>query len=123
MDIMSLNWLAILVGAIAYALFGVIYYSVQQKKKETETKAATNYLVALSVALVVSVLVQGILQKTGTITWESGLVVGLSIGIIVSLVYVKNYVFGLLTKSVFYLVIWDHIIAITLVGFVQGLIG
>lgn len=127
MDWSELNVVAILIGALLYAVYGGIYYTIMLgKKKDTQfkqTEGPLKYVVSIMIAFVSSFIVAFFVQAAGAEGTLSGLIVGLCIGIIITLVYLKNTLFGLVTKKAFYIAVGDHLIIFALLGMVHGFIN
>ncbi|WP_226681773.1 DUF1761 domain-containing protein [Sutcliffiella horikoshii] len=127
-----MNWsemdvVAILIGAFLYAVYGGIYYTIMLgKKKDTQfkqTEGPLKYVMSIMIAFVSSFIVASFVQVAGAEGILSGLIVGSLIGIIITLVYLKNTLFGLVTKKAFYIAVGDHLIIFTMLGMVHGVIN
>ncbi|SFB02881.1 MULTISPECIES: DUF1761 domain-containing protein [unclassified Bacillus (in: firmicutes)] len=127
----ELNYLAVLVGGIIYMGFGAIYFSpilfgnkwVELNKVEFNegTNNTLSYVGSALVAMLSSLLMAVVVHLTGADGVLSGLTVGLLIGLFVSLAYLKNTLFGLTNKKVFFIAIGDHLIIFTVLGILHGL--
>ncbi|MEA3321391.1 MAG: DUF1761 domain-containing protein [Bacillota bacterium] len=127
MDWSELNVVAILIGALLYAFYGGIYYTIMLGKKKDpqfkQTEGPLKYVVSIIIAFASSIIVASLVQAAGAEGILSGLIVGLLIGIIITLVYLKNTLFGLITKKAFYIAVGDHLIIFTLLGMVHGVLN
>ncbi|MBM7704169.1 DUF1761 domain-containing protein [Metabacillus iocasae] len=108
---------AFIVGAILYMLYGGIYYSILLRNKKNHPIA---YVVSVLVAFVSSFLVGTIVQATGVESILGGALTGMAIGFLISIVYVKNTMFGLIEKRACYIAIGDHFVIFTILGAVHG---
>ncbi|RKP51427.1 DUF1761 domain-containing protein [Cohnella endophytica] len=118
----ELNYLAIVAGGILYMIFGAIYYSIFVGK-ENQSPGALKYVISAIVAFISSFLVAMLVQATGADGWREGLAVGGIIGILISIVYLKNTLFGLVKKRIFMIAIGDHLIIFSLLGVLHGLMA
>lgn len=123
--------LAVIVGAVLYALYGGVYYSLLLSDKKSEknkyilsyqTEGASKYIMSILVAIISSLIVASIIQMVGSENSVQGLRVGAFIGAVISLVYVKNALFGLMPRRSLYIAIGDHLVIFTIVGIVQGIL-
>lgn len=117
---LDVNLLAILVGAVLYMVYGGIYYSILLGKKEQDSKGPIKYAVAVIVAFISSLLVGILVQATGSNGLVEGALTGVFIGILISIVYLKNALFGLMTNRMFLIAIGDHLIIFPLLGAIHG---
>lgn len=117
---LNVNLLAVLAGAVVYMVYGGIYYSILLGKKEQDSTGPIKYAVAVIVAFISSLLVGIFVQATGSNGLVEGALTGVFIGILISIVYLKNALFGLMTKRMFLIAIGDHLIIFTLLGAVHG---
>ncbi|MGG1631620.1 DUF1761 domain-containing protein [Rossellomorea sp. NRS-1567] len=117
---LNVNLLAVLAGALVYMVYGGIYYSILLGKKEQDSTGPIKYAVAVIVAFISSLLVGIFVQATGSNGLVEGALTGVFIGILISIVYLKNALFGLMTKRMFLIAIGDHLIIFTLLGAVHG---
>lgn len=117
---LNVNLLAILAGAVVYMVYGGIYYSILLGKKEQDSTGPIKYAVAVIVAFISSLLVGIFVQATGSNGLVEGALTGVFIGILISIVYLKNALFGLMTKRMFLIAIGDHLIIFSLLGAVHG---
>ncbi|MEF7563650.1 DUF1761 domain-containing protein [Bacillus infantis] len=131
---MSIDWssislLPVIAGGMVYILYGGIYYSIALSKKYTSNHEIINkqsqgpfkYIYSVIIAFMISYLIAAVLQATGSDSLLDGAVLGFSAGLLISIVYVKNALFGLVTKKSLVIAVGDHIIAFTMVGMVVGL--
>ncbi|WP_226672703.1 DUF1761 domain-containing protein [Rossellomorea aquimaris] len=116
----DLNLFAFLAGAVLYMIYGGIYYSILLGKKDQDGAGPVKYVVAVLVAFISSALVGVLVQGTESSGLASGALVGGIVGILVSIVYLKNALFGLMTKRMFLIAIGDHLIIFTLLGALHG---
>jgi hypothetical protein len=130
MDWNNLNYIAIIVGGVLYILYGTIYYSVLLSDKkgsnnknfiENQSKGSTKYIFSVIIAFISSFLVAILVQASGANTWLEGVGVGFIIGILMTIVYLKNSLFGLMSNKAFLIAIGDHLIIFSLLGGLHGL--
>ncbi|TDL31787.1 DUF1761 domain-containing protein [Jeotgalibacillus sp. S-D1] len=122
---------AIIIGGLAYMAFGGIYYSALLSKKnpknkeisEQQSEGPAKYILAVCVAFISSFFMAVVIQTTNIQGAAEGLAAGLSIGAVISLVYAKNCLFGLLSKKALGIAAGDHLIAFSLLGIIHGLWG
>ncbi|WP_377887774.1 DUF1761 domain-containing protein [Alkalihalobacillus sp. R86527] len=126
----GISIMAFVAGGFLYMVYGGIYYSIllsDKKKSENEqfllneSKGPFKYFVAVVVAFISSLIVAIFVQISSSTGIISGLGIGLLIGTIIMLVYLKNYMFGLLNKRAFYIAIGDHLVIFTFLGALHGL--
>jgi len=126
----SINYLPVIVGGVAYMMYGGIYYSVvlSNKKKsnnkdilENQSKGPFKYIYSVIIAFINSFLMAVLIQSTGSENLLAGVGIGFIIGLLVSIVYLKNALFGLMSKRSFLIAIGDHLIIFTLLGAIHGL--
>ncbi|MCM3651743.1 DUF1761 domain-containing protein [Metabacillus litoralis] len=126
----NLNYIAIIVGGVLYMLYGTIYYSVLLSDKkgsknkefiENQSEGSAKYVFSVIIAFINSFLVALLVQASGADNWLEGVGVGLIIGILISIVYLKNSLFGLISKKAFLIAIGDHLIIFSLLGGLHGL--
>jgi hypothetical protein len=120
MDLSALNILAVVGGAILYMVYGAIYYSVLVGKGK-QGEGSLKYVVSVVVAFISSLLLALLVQATSSTGLLEGAAVGGIIGILISLVFLKNAMFGLINKRNLYIAIGDHLIIFTLLGAFHGL--
>ena len=102
-------------------IYGGIYYSILLGKKDQDGAGPVKYVVAVSVAFISSALVGVLVQATNSGGLTSGALIGGLIGILISIVFMKNALFGLISKRMFLIAIGDHLIVFTLLGALHGL--
>ena len=129
-DLGSLNYLPVIVGGAVYMLYGGIYYSVAlSNKKESknkdilanQSKGPFKYIYSVIIAFISSLLMAVLIQSTGTETLWEGMGIGFIIGVIISMVYLKNTLFGLMSKKSLVIAVGDHLTIFTLLGAIHGL--
>ncbi|TMU83566.1 DUF1761 domain-containing protein [Bacillus sp. BHET2] len=118
---LDVNLPALVAGAVLYMVYGGIYYSILLGKKDQDNVGPVKYVVAVLVAFISSLLVGILVQTTGVSGIAGGALIGGIIGILISLVYLKNALFGLLSKRMFLIAIGDHLVIFTLLGAIYGL--
>lgn len=125
----NFNYLPVILGGIAYMVYGGIYYSVilSNKKKSNHKDILANqsngsfkYIYSVIIAFINSYLMALLIQSTGSENVLVGMGVGFIIGLIITLVYVKNSLFGLMSKKSLLVAIGDHLVIFTLIGLIQG---
>lgn len=119
-DLGALNYLAILIGGILYMIYGAIYYSLLVGK-ENQSKGALKYVISVIVAFISSIFIAILVQATSSNSLLEGAAIGGIIGILISIVYLKNSLFGLVNKRNFLIAIGDHFIIFTLLGALHSL--
>lgn len=118
-DLSALNYLAVLAGGILYMIYGGIYYTVMVGK-ENQSKGASKYVVSVVVAFISSTLIAILVQATSSDSLIDGAVVGGIVGLLISIVYLKNTLFGLVNTKNCLIAIGDHLIIFTLLGMLHG---
>ena len=117
----DLNYIAITVGGLLYMVYGGIYYSVLLSgKKEYASNGSFKYIYSVIIAFISSFLMAILIHMTGAETCLQGALIGFIIGIFIKIVYVKNALFGLLSKRATLVAIFDHLIIFTLLGALHG---
>ncbi|MEH7389610.1 DUF1761 domain-containing protein [Bacillus sp. JJ1474] len=126
-DFGSLQYLPIIVGGIVYMVYGGIYYSVVLSNKNKNHSILGNqsagpfkYIYSIILAFINSFLVGVLIQSVGSDHFLAGVGIGFIIGLMISLVYLKNTLFGLMSKKSFLVAIGDHLIIFTLLGTIHG---
>ena len=106
-DWSNLNYIAIIAGGLLYMVYGGIYYSVLLSgKKESQSNGPFKYIYSVIIAFINSFLSSTPYSSTGL----QGAAIGFIIGIIITMVYVKNALFGLISKKSLLIAIGDHLI-------------
>ncbi|MCA0986781.1 DUF1761 domain-containing protein [Guptibacillus algicola] len=126
----DISIIAFIAGGLLYMVYGGIYYSVllsdKKSKNESfsqqETKGAIKYVFAVLIAFISSFIVALFVQMSGEVGVLSGAGIGLLIGTVITMVYLKNHLFGLMSKKAFIIAIGDHLVVFTLLGILHGLI-
>jgi Protein of unknown function (DUF1761) len=121
LEVNDLNGIAILLGGLMYMVYGGIYYSVLLgKKKDSGTKGPFKYIFSVITAFISSFLVAILIQAAGTEGVMTGAEIGFMVGLIITLVFIKNALFGLLTRKSCIIAIGDHLVIFTLLGMLHG---
>ena len=115
------NVSAFFAGAVFYMIYGGIYYTLLLGKKDQERTGPVKYVVAVLVAFISSALVGVLVHATNSGGFASGALIGGLVGFLISIVYLKNALFGLMTKRMFLIAVGDHLIVFTLLGALHGL--
>ncbi|OBZ13188.1 DUF1761 domain-containing protein [Bacillus sp. FJAT-26390] len=132
MDWSALNVVAILAGGVMYMLYGTIYYSVRLSDKkgiknkavlENQSEGPLKYICSVIIAFVSSFLVAVLIQLTGAENALQGLGIGLIIGLLITIVYLKNSLFGLMSRRSLLIAVGDHLIIFLLLGCLHGLMA
>lgn len=118
-DLDALNYWAVLAGGILYMIYGGIYYTIMVGK-ENQSKGALKYIVSVIVAFISSIFIAILVQATGSSDLMDGAVIGVIVGILISIVYLKNTLFGLVSTKNCFIAIGDHLIIFTLLGALHG---
>ncbi|MBS4196224.1 DUF1761 domain-containing protein [Lederbergia citri] len=117
----GLNYIAIIIGGFLYMIYGAVYYSILlSNKKGNQDSGPVKYVVSVIIAFISSFFMATIVQASGSGIVE-GLTIGFMVGLIISLVYLKNTLFGLINKKSFIIAIGDHLVIFTLLGGLHGL--
>ncbi|WP_342600175.1 DUF1761 domain-containing protein [Psychrobacillus sp. FSL H8-0483] len=117
----NINYVAIIIGGFLYMIYGTIYYSILlSNKKENQTNGPLKYIYSVIIAFISSFLVAILINLAGADTLLQGALFGFVIGIIIKMVYVKNALFGLISKKSTLIAICDHLIIFTLLGALHG---
>lgn len=124
MEIIDLNLIAILAGAVLYAVYGGIYYSVVlgKKKEFIQSEGPIKYMVAVLVAILSSGIMNVLIGASGAIGLGEGLFLGLLVGLVITLVYLKTC-FWTNEQKAFLIAIGDHLVIFTLLGGLHGLLN
>ncbi|MGD6818118.1 DUF1761 domain-containing protein [Metabacillus sp. 113a] len=124
-DWTQMNVWAILAGGALYMIYGAIYYSILLKNKgefaANESKGPGKYAASAAIAFISSLLIGILVVSAGAETWISGAAAGFIVGLIITLVYLKNSLFGLLSRRALFIAAGDHLIIFTLLGAVHGI--
>ncbi|MGF2614843.1 DUF1761 domain-containing protein [Rossellomorea vietnamensis] len=113
----------ILAGGVLYIIYGAVYYSITVGKKSagsTQSEGPGKYIASVILAFVSSFLTGLAVQAFGFDGAAGGAVVGLGIGMLVTLLYLKNTLFGLLSWKSFSIAAGDHLVIFTLLGLLHG---
>lgn len=117
----DVNYVAIIIGGFLYMIYGTIYYSILLgNKKEQQTNGPLKYIYSVLIAFISSFLVAILIIVAGADTLLQGALIGFIIGVIIKMVYVKNALFGLISKKSTLIAICDHLIIFTLLGALHG---
>jgi hypothetical protein len=107
-----------------YMIYGGIYYSILLgKKKDTGSEGPFKYIFSVIAAFISSFLVGVLVHAAGADSLIAGLAIGFIIGLLITLVYCKNALFGLMTKRSCMIAIGDHVIIFTLLGLLHGILN
>ncbi len=118
-DLSALNCKTVFAGGILYMIYGGIYYTVMVGKGN-QSKVALKYVVSVIVAFINSFFIAILVQATGADSLVDATVVGGIVGLLISFVYLKNTLFGLVNTKNFLIAIGDHLIIFTLLGMLHG---
>jgi hypothetical protein len=122
----ELNIIAIIIGGLLYMVYGGIYYSVRlggdkhPEKKQNEVEGPMKYVFSVVVAFISSFIMAVFVQATGSDRIVAGMLIGFMVGLIIALVYLKNRLFGLMTKQSFMIAVGDHLVIFILLGALHG---
>lgn len=122
----ELNVLAIIIGGLLYMVYGGVYYSIRlggdkhPEKKHNEIEGPMKYIFSGIVAFISSFIIAIFVQATGAEGFGPGILVGFMVGLIITLVYIKNRLFGLMTNQSLTVAIGDHLVIFTLLGALHG---
>ncbi|MFD1737808.1 DUF1761 domain-containing protein [Bacillus salitolerans] len=128
-DWSQIEFLPVLIGGIVYVMYGAIYYSLLLSDKkgrdkqfiDQQSKGPFKYMVSVMIAFISSFLMAGVIQFVHPENFLGSMGIGFLIGFIICMVYLKNTLFGLMSKKSFLLAIGDHLIIFTLLGAIHGL--
>ena len=127
----NLNILAIVAGGILYMIYGTVYYSILLSDKkagknkefmENQSNGPLKYILSVIIAFISSFMIAILVQSIGSDNWQGGLAVGFIVGALISMVYLKNSLFGLLSRKSLKIAIGDHLIIFTLLGLLHGIL-
>ncbi len=118
-DLSALNCKTVFAGGILYMIYGGIYYTVMVGKGN-QSKVALKYVVSVIVAFINSFFIAILVQATSADSLVDATVVGGIVGLLISFVYLKNTLFGLVNTKNFLIAIGDHLIIFTLLGMLHG---
>lgn len=124
LDFNELNFIAIIGGTLLYMIYGTIYYSIllgKKKARDDQSEGPIKYIVSIIAAFISSLFVAILVQATASEGFFEGAGVGIIIGMLISIVYLKNSLFGLMSRNSFLIAIGDHLIIFTLLGALHGL--
>ncbi|MFF2753459.1 DUF1761 domain-containing protein [Psychrobacillus sp. NPDC058041] len=120
-DWSNLNYVAIIIGGFLYMIYGTIYYSILlSNKKEQQTKGPLKYIYSVIIAFISSFFVAILINAAGADTLLQGALIGFILGLTIKMVYVKNMLFGLISKKSTFIAICDHVVIFTLLGALHG---
>jgi hypothetical protein len=131
-DWSDIHYGAVLVGALAYMAIGGLYYSPfllggswtrLTNVKEGHMSNPRIYVCSTAVALISSFLMAILTQAAGTADLLSGIALGLIVGLLISLVYMKNAAFGLMSRKVYAIAVVEHLVSFIVLGIVHGCWG
>jgi hypothetical protein len=125
----SIHFLPVIIGGIAYMMYGGIYYSLllNKKKKENETfltnqsEGPFKYIYSVIIAFINSFFLALLIQSIGSEQLLVNTGIGFIFGLVISMVYLKNTLFGLMSKKSFWIAVGDHLIIFTILGMIHGL--
>ncbi|MGD7045701.1 DUF1761 domain-containing protein [Jeotgalibacillus proteolyticus] len=112
--------IAVLFGAILYIIYGTVYYSILLKDKKEQSTPPIHYVISIIIAFISSFLIGILVQSTGAEGMAQGALIGFIMGAVITLVYFKNSLFGLITKKNFTIAAGDHLVIFTLLGTLHG---
>ncbi|MFL6555407.1 MAG: DUF1761 domain-containing protein [Bacillus sp. (in: firmicutes)] len=124
------SYLPVNVGGIVYIMYSGIYYSVVLSNKmkskykdilENQSEGPFKYIYSVIIAFSSSFLMAILIKSIGSDNLLIGLGIGFIIGLIISMVYLKNAMFGLMSKRSFLITIGDHLIVFTWLGAIYEL--
>lgn len=122
----ELNVLAIILGGFLYMVYGGVYYSVRlggdqhPDKKQNEIEGPMKYIFSGIVAFISSFIIAILVEATGAEGFGPGMLVGFMVGFVITLVYIKNRLFGLMTNQSLMIAIGDHLVIFSLLGALHG---
>jgi hypothetical protein len=117
----NLNYVAIIIGGFLYMIYGTIYYSILlSNKKEQQTKGPLKYIYSVIIAFISSFFVAILINAAGADTLLQGALIGFILGVTIKMVYIKNMLFGLISKKSTFIAICDHVVIFTLLGALHG---
>jgi hypothetical protein len=128
----QINLLAIILGGILYMVYGGVYYSVLLSDKQAgknkeilqhQSDGPLKYIYSVIIAFVISFLMAILVHAVGAENLSGGLGLGFIIGVVITLVYIKNALFGLMSKRSLFIAIGDHLVVFTLLGALHGLLN
>ena len=88
---------------------------------DNQSKGPVKYVYSVVLAFINSFLIGILIQSVGADTLIVGAGIGFIIGLLISLVYLKNRLFGLMSNKSFLIAIGDHLIIFTLLGIIHGI--
>ena len=118
---------AIAIGFIIYMVSGMIYYSLLGNRWVSELEIKPDqpkYGLLTAVTLLTTAVLYFLLQVSLAETLLDGAFIGLGVGVIVSLAYAKDFIFGLGSCSkkplvLYCIAVGYHLIALTIIGTVM----
>ncbi|RIW27665.1 DUF1761 family protein [Bacillus salacetis] len=116
--------MGILIGGIVYVVYGAVYYSFTVGKKKSEgdgqSTGPAKYILSVILAFISSFFVGVFVHSLDAAGLIGGGAIGLAIGMLVTLLYLKNSLFGLISKKSFSIAAGDHLVIFTLLGILHG---
>lgn len=125
----NIHFISVVIGAFVYIVYGAIYYSILLSNKkdmsdrehtEIQSKGPFKYIYSIIIAFISSFFMALIIQASGTESLYGGLTIGLMIGLLITFVYIKNALFGLLSRKTLLIAIGDHLVIFTILGGIHG---
>jgi hypothetical protein len=130
-ELMNLNYWAVLAGGLMYMAFGALYFSpimfgktwsrLNDRQSGAQAGNPFNYVGSALAAFLSSLLIAVLIRLAGAEDVWSGLSLGLLIGMVVALAYLKNALFGLATNKAVAVAVGDHLISLTLLSLLHAL--
>ncbi|MGD7043100.1 DUF1761 domain-containing protein [Jeotgalibacillus proteolyticus] len=122
---------SILLGVLIYIVIGMVYYSpllfgLKWVNLLNIQDPKPNYGLLSLTALLTTIVLYALLQFAAADSFASGALIGVAAGIIVTLAYAKDFLFGLGTNTkqsrmVFLIGAGYHVIALSIIGGVMTL--
>jgi hypothetical protein len=125
----NINYLPVIVGGVVYMIYGGVYYSVVLSNKDKnkdiidyQSEGPVKYIYSAMIAFISSFFMAILVQSIGADHLLGGAGIGFIIGLIITMVYLKNSFFGLMSKKSFLIAIGDHLIIFTILGAIHSLL-
>lgn len=135
MSLANVNWVAVILSAVASMVVGFIWYSpplfqkayLAEIGKTAEDAAAappTNYLISFVLAIVEAVFLSGLIGAMGNAGLGSGLTAGFLVWLgFVATTSAANTLFGDRTFRLWYVQNGNHLLTLLAMGAILGLMG
>jgi F0F1-type ATP synthase membrane subunit c/vacuolar-type H+-ATPase subunit K len=131
----NLNWIAVVLSAVASMVVGFVWYSpplfqkaylaeIGKTAEEAAATPPTNYLISLVLAIIEAIFLSGLVGAMGSAGVGSGLVAGFLVWVgFVATTSAANTLFGDRTFRLWYVQNGNHLLTLLAMGVIIGLMG